>query len=417
MKGGAMPRESLIAGLDIGTTKICAVLAEVERDYSTPRIVGVGVRPSHGGLRRGVVVNIEQTVQSIRGAVEDAELMAGEKFPPVYVGIAGEHIRGVNSKGVIAVGRGGRQGGEIKREDVERVLYAAQAVSMPADREIIHVLPQEFIVDDQMGIKDPTGIMAVRLEAKVHIVTASAIFLQNIRESVRRAGLEVKEFVLEPLASSYSVLSEDEKDLGVGLLDVGGGTTDIALFFGGSLRHTAVVGLGGNNVTRDLAIGLRTPLEAAERIKVEHGVALMRLAQDERVVSVPGVGSRGGREVPQSELAEIIEPRMEEIFLLARSEIDEYMDMLTTGIVLTGGGAMLDGAVELAGEVFELPVQLGVPKGVQGLAEGISSPAYATSVGLVLYGMERSAQEDLSGGEKGPLGRLWEKVKQWWREF
>lgn len=417
MKGGAMPRESLIAGLDIGTTKICAVLAEVERDYSTPRIVGVGVRPSHGGLRRGVVVNIEQTVQSIRGAVEDAELMAGEKFPPVYVGIAGEHIRGVNSKGVIAVGRGGRQGGEIKREDVERVLYAAQAVSMPADREIIHVLPQEFIVDDQMGIKDPTGIMAVRLEAKVHIVTASAIFLQNIRESVRRAGLEVKEFVLEPLASSYSVLSEDEKDLGVGLLDVGGGTTDIALFFGGSLRHTAVVGLGGNNVTRDLAIGLRTPLEAAERIKVEHGVALMRLAQDERVVSVPGVGSRGGREVPQRELAEIIEPRMEEIFLLARSEIDEYMDMLTTGIVLTGGGAMLDGAVELAGEVFELPVQLGVPKGVQGLAEGISSPAYATSVGLVLYGMERSAQEDLSGGEKGPLGRLWEKIKEWWREF
>ena len=417
MKGGAMPRESLIAGLDIGTTKICAVLAEVERDYSTPRIVGVGVRPSHGGLRRGVVVNIEQTVQSIRGAVEDAELMAGEKFPPVYVGIAGEHIRGMNSKGVIAVGRGGRQGGEIKREDVERVLRAAQAVSMPADREIIHVLPQEFIVDDQMGIRDPTGIMAVRLEAKVHIVTASAIFLQNIRESVRRAGLEVKEFVLEPLASSYSVLSEDEKDLGVGLLDVGGGTTDIALFFGGSLRHTAVVGLGGNNVTRDLAIGLRTPLEAAERIKVEHGVALMRLAQDERVVSVPGVGSRGGREVPQRELAEIIEPRMEEIFLLARSEIDEYMDMLTTGIVLTGGGAMLDGAVELAGEVFELPVQLGVPKGVQGLAEGISSPAYATSVGLVLYGMERSAQENLSGGEKGPLGRLWEKIKEWWREF
>ncbi|HDH99973.1 MAG TPA: cell division protein FtsA, partial [Firmicutes bacterium] len=406
-----------IAGLDIGTTKICAVLAEVERDYSTPRIVGVGVRPSHGGLRRGVVVNIEQTVQSIRGAVEDAELMAGEKFPPVYVGIAGEHIRGMNSKGVIAVGRGGRQGGEIKREDVERVLRAAQAVSMPADREIIHVLPQEFIVDDQMGIRDPTGIMAVRLEAKVHIVTASAIFLQNIRESVRRAGLEVKEFVLEPLASSYSVLSEDEKDLGVGLLDVGGGTTDIALFFGGSLRHTAVVGLGGNNVTRDLAIGLRTPLEAAERIKVEHGVALMRLAQDERVVSVPGVGSRGEREVPQSKLAEIIEPRMEEIFLLARSEIDEYMDMLTTGIVLTGGGAMLDGAVELAGEVFELPVQLGVPKGVQGLAEGISSPAYATSVGLVLYGMERSAQENLSGGEKGPLGRLWEKIKEWWREF
>lgn len=417
MKGGAMPRESLIAGLDIGTTKICAVLAEVERDYSTPRIVGVGVRPSHGGLRRGVVVNIEQTVQSIRGAVEDAELMAGEKFPPVYVGIAGEHIRGVNSKGVIAVGRGGRQGGEIKREDVERVLCAAQAVSMPADREVIHVLPQEFIVDDQMGIRDPTGIMAVRLEAKVHIVTASAIFLQNIRESVRRAGLEVKEFVLEPLASSYSVLSEDEKDLGVGLLDVGGGTTDIALFFGGSLRHTAVVGLGGNNVTRDLAIGLRTPLEAAERIKVEHGVALMRLAQDEHGVSVPGVGSRGGREVPQRELAEIIEPRMEEIFLLARSEIDEYMDMLTTGIVLTGGGAMLDGAVELAGEVFELPVQLGVPKGVQGLTEGISSPAYATSVGLVLYGMERSAQEDLSGGEKGPLGRLWKKIKEWWREF
>ncbi|HIE04936.1 MAG TPA: cell division protein FtsA [Candidatus Latescibacteria bacterium] len=413
-----MPRESLIAGLDIGTTKICAVLAEVGRDYSTPRIVGVGVRPSHGGLRKGVVVNIEQTVQSIRGAVQDAELMAGEKFPPAYVGIAGEHIRGANSKGVIAVGRGGRQGGEIKREDVDRVLYAAQAVSMPADREIIHVLPQEFIVDDQMGIRDPTGIVGVRLEARVHIVTASAIFLQNIRESVRRAGLEVEEFVLEPLASSYSVLSEDERDLGVGLLDVGGGTTDIALFFGGSLRHTAVVGLGGNNVTRDLAIGLRTPLEAAEKIKIEHGVASTRLAQEEHVVSVPGVGSRGGREVPQSELAEIIEPRMEEIFLLARSEIEssEYMDMLTTGIVLTGGGAMLDGAVELAGEVFELPVQLGVPKGVQGLTEGISSPAYATSVGLVLYGIERSA-EVLPGREKGPLGRLWDKVKQWWREF
>jgi len=417
-----MPRGGeLIAGLDIGTTKICAILAEVEEEAQMPRVVGVGVRPSHGGLRRGVVVNIEQTVQSIKGAVQDAELMAGEKISSAYVGIAGEHIRGVNSQGVIAVGRGERQGGEIKKEDVDRVLYAARAVSIPMDREILHVLPQEFIVDDQMGIKDPIGIVGVRLEARVHIVTASATFVQNIQESVRRAGLEVREFVLEPLASSYAVLSDDEKDLGVGLLDVGGGTTDIAIFSGGSLRHTTVIGLGGSNVTRDLAIGLRTPLDAAERIKVEHGVALVKLAEEDHMVSVPGVGSRPAREVPQRELAEIIEPRMEEIFLLARSEIErtEYADMLTTGIVLTGGGAMLEGAVELAKEVFGLPVQLGVPKGVQGLTEQISDPAYATSVGLILYGKERLYQEGIPTGEKkkGPFRRFWDRVRRWMEEF
>jgi len=272
-----------------------------------------------------------------------------------------------------------------------------------------------------MGIRDPVGIVGVRLEARVHIVTAAATFVQNIRESVRRAGLEVREFVLEPLASSYAVLSEDEKDLGVGLLDVGGGTTDIAIFLGGSLRHTTVIGLGGNNVTRDLAIGLRTPLEAAEQIKVEHGVALVKRAREDHMVHVPGVGSRPGRKVPQRELAEIIEPRMEEIFLLARSEIErtEYADMLTTGIVLTGGGAMLDGAVELAGEVFGLPVQLGVPRGVQGLTDQISDPAFATSVGLVLYGKERLGQEGIPTGEGrgGPFRRFWDRAKRWMQEF
>ncbi len=408
-----MPSPELITGLDIGTTKIGVIIAEVEDD-SQPKVIGVGTAPSEG-LRKGVVVNVEKTVRSIENAVTQAEQMAGVKIDQVYVGIAGDHIRSYNGRGVVAVAG---PDNEITEDDVRRVIDAAKAVVMPIDREIIHIIPQEFIVDDQRGIKDPLGMSGVRLETEVHIVTGAITSAQNICRSVERAGLNVRDLVLEPLASSYSVLSEDEKELGVVVMDMGGGTTDIAMFFEGCIRHTAVVALGGGNVTNDIALCLRTPVDQAEMIKIKYGCALPSLLENqERTIEIPGVGGRPPRKVAQELLVDIIHPRMEEIFRLAAGEIrkSEFANLMTAGVVITGGAALIKGAVELAEEVFDMPVKLGIPKGFSGLIDLAKSPIHATGVGLILYALANRYELEgmLSEGEVGLFERIWERMKSW----
>jgi cell division protein FtsA len=408
-----MPSPEIITGLDIGTTKIGVIIAEVEND-SQPKVIGVGTAPSDG-LRKGVVVNLEKTVRSIETALDHAEQMAGIKIDQVYVGIAGDHIRSYNGRGVVAVAG---PDNEITEDDVRRAIDAAKAVVMPIDREIIHIIPQEFIVDDQRGIKDPLGMSGVRLETEVHIVTGAITSAQNICRSVERAGLDVKDLVLEPLASSYSVLSEDEKELGVVVMDMGGGTTDIAMFFEGCIRHTAVVALGGGNVTHDIALCLRTPIDQAETIKVKHGCALPTLIENpDETIEIPGVGGRPPRKVAQDLLVDIIHPRMEEIFRLSGGEIrkSEFANLMTAGIVLTGGGALIKGAVELAEEVFDMPVKLGIPKGFSGLIDLAKSPIHATGVGLIMYAISHRYELEgiLSEGEVGLFDRIWERMKNW----
>ena len=408
-----MPSPELITGLDIGTTKIGVIIAEVEDD-SQPKVIGVGTAPSDG-LRKGVVVNLEKTVRSIENAIDQAEQMAGAKIDQVYVGIAGDHIRSYNGRGVVAVA--GPEN-EITEDDVRRVIDAAKAVVMPIDREIIHIIPQEFIVDDQRGIKDPLGMSGVRLETEVHIVTGAITSAQNICRSVERAGLNVKDLVLEPLASSYSVLSEDEKELGVIVMDMGGGTTDIAMFFEGCIRHTAVVALGGGNVTNDIALCLRTPIEQAELIKIKHGCALPSLIQDQdKTIEIAGVGGRPPRKVAQELLVDIIHPRMEEMFRLAAGEIrkSEFSNLMTAGVVITGGAALIKGAVELAEEVFDMPVKLGIPKGFSGLIDLAKSPIHATGVGLILYAIANRYELEglLSEGEIGLFEKIWDRMKSW----
>jgi cell division protein FtsA len=408
-----MGRENMVVGLDIGTTKIAALVAELNQNDNF-KIVGFGTHPSEG-LRKGVVVNLEKTVSSIMGAVQDAELMVGQKIESVYAGIAGDHIKGISSRGVIAV-KGSES--EISAADVDRVIDAARAVAIPLDREIIHVLPQEFIVDDQSGIKDPIGMSGVRLEADVHIVTGAIISAQNIYKSIRRAGLEVKDIVLEPLASSYALLSPQEEELGVLLIDLGGGTTDIALFYDGSLRHSAVIGLGGKNITNDIAIGLRTPVDQAEELKKNFGCVLTRLVDPNEMIQVPGVGGRKAKEISRSVLATIIEPRVEEIFSLVLKEIrrTEFADCLSAGIVLTGGGSLMEGMVELAEQVFDMPTKLGCPTGIEGLSEIISNPMHSTGVGLVLWGF-RKPNEKRNGKEKNLVKRTVYKMKNWLAEY
>ncbi|MCK4771440.1 MAG: cell division protein FtsA [Candidatus Latescibacteria bacterium] len=411
-----MAATNLIAGLDIGTTKIVAIIAEPDEGGSL-RILGVGKSPSLG-LRRGVVVNLEKTIRSIQDALDTAERLAGVEIGSIYAGIAGDHIRSINSRGVIAVSR---RGNEITQPDVDRVIEAAKAIALPMDREIIHVIPQEFIVDDQSGIRDPVGMAGVRLEGEIHIITGAVTSAQNIYKSVQRAGVEVHDRVLQPLATSYAVLSEDEKELGVAVLDLGGGTADLAVFYDGSIRHTAVIGLGGENVTNDVAIGLRTPRDEAERIKIEHGIALQSMVEKDEIIEVPGVGGRPHREVSRDVLAAIIEPRMEEIFALALREIQrsEYVDLLTTGLVLTGGGAMLEGACELAEQVFDLPVKIGIPGGIAGLSEEVATPIYATAVGLLRY----AVQEGLGRGRRflstggGLFDSILARMRRWMDEF
>ncbi|MBI4551011.1 MAG: cell division protein FtsA [Candidatus Latescibacteria bacterium] len=406
--------EDIIAGLDIGTTKIAALIGE--REDSDLKILGVGTHPSEG-LRRGVVVDIEKTVESIKRAVEDAERMAGIEIDAVYVGIAGDHIHSVNSRGVIAVARGDRG---ITQKDIDRALDAAKALQIPMDRQLIHVLPQEFIVDDQRGIRNPSGLFGVRLEVLVHIVTGAITSAQNLYKCIRRAGLEVKDLVLEPLASSYAVLSKDEKELGVALLDMGGGTTDLAVFYEGSIRHTAVIGLGGRNITNDIAIGLRTPLDQAEAIKRKHCVALSSLIKEDELIDVPGVGGRPSRRVSKEQLGAIVEPRMEETFTFARREIKKsgYDDLLGTGVVITGGGALMPGTVELAEHVFGMPVKLGVPQGFGGIVDPAKSPMHATGIGLILYAIHNPEKKEwLNGSETGVFDRIMDRMRKWFDDI
>ncbi|MBI4125120.1 MAG: cell division protein FtsA [Deltaproteobacteria bacterium] len=382
-----MGKNNWVVGLDIGTTKVSAIVGEPTE--SGVDIVGIGTHPSRG-LRKGVVVNIEATVSSIKRAVEEAELMAGGEITQVYTGIAGSHIKGINSHGIVAI-----KEKEVKPADVDRVIDAAQAIAIPLDRELIHVIPQEFVVDDQDGVKDPVGMSGVRLEAKVHIVTGAVTSAQNIIKCCNRGGLNVCDILLQQLASAESTLSQDERELGVAVVDTGGGTTDLAIFSRGALIHTAVLSLGGNHITNDVAVGLRTPAHEAERIKQKYGCALVSLVSKDETIEVPSVGGRNPRIVSRQILAEIIEPRLEEIFSLVRQEIVRAgcEDLVAAGVVLTGGTAILEGAPELAEQVFHLPVRRGFPQGVGGLVDVVKSPMYATGVGLVQMGLKARGQE------------------------
>jgi len=407
-------KEDLITGLDLGTTKISAIIAEVN-EKSEINVVGVGTTPSYG-LRRGVVVNLDKTVQGIRQAVGEAELMAGVKVNNVVVGIAGDHIKSFNSRGVIAVSRT-EEG--ISNEDIKRVIEQAKAVTIPMDRKIIHVLPQDYTVDDQTGIKEPVGMAGVRLEAEVHVVTAAITAIQNIVKSIERANLAIRNIVLQPYASSFAVLDEEEKELGVCLLDVGGGTTDFSIFFEGSIRHTSVVGLGGVNITNDIAIGLRTPRAQAEEIKKRYGAALSSLVDTNETMEVPGVGGRKKREVSRQILASIIEPRIEEVFSLVEREIKRsgFDDRLTAGIVLTGGTAKMEGIEQLAERIFDLPVKVGIPKCIVGLTDAVSDPVHAAGIGLILYGYKHRDEEGFFERKAGLLDRFIRRIVNWFKSI
>jgi cell division protein FtsA len=405
-------QSNIVVGLDIGTTKICVIVGEVTENGID--IIGIGTHPSKG-LRKGVVVNIDSTVASIQKALEEAELMAGCQITKVFAGIAGGHIKGFNSHGVIAI-----KDGEVTPQDVRRVIDAAKAVAIPMDREVIHVIPQEFIVDDQDGIMDPIGMSGVRLEAKVHIVTGAVTSAQNIIRSANRAGLDVVDIALQQLASSEATLAPDEKELGVALVDIGGGTTDIAVFHGGSLKHTAVLAVGGNHITSDIAVGLRTPMVEAEKIKRKYGCALTSKIQKDETIEVPSVGGRKPRVLSRQILGEIIEPRVQEIFELVQSEIAEagYDSLLTSGIVLTGGAVMMDGMTELAEQIFNLPVRRGIPRGIGGLVDVVSSPMYATGVGLVIYGSRHQGSEGrFRVGERNVFSKVVKVFRKWVEEF
>src|SRR6202044_2854942 len=384
-----MPKRSdrnLLVGLDIGTSKVVAIVGEIKADGAL-EIIGIGSHPSRG-LKKGVVVNIESTVQSIQRAVEEAELMAGCEIHSVFAGIAGSHVRSLNSHGVVAI-----RDREATHGDVEHVIDAAKAVAIPADQGILHVLPQEFIIDGQEGIRDPIGMSGVRLEAKVHIVTGADSAAQNIIKCVQRCGLVVEDVVLEQLASSYAVLTEDEKELGVCLVDVGGGTTDIAVFGNGAIRHTAVIPIAGDQVTNDIAVSMRTPTQYAEDIKIRYACALSQLANPDESIEVPSVGDRPARRLARQTLAEIVEPRYEELFGLIREELRRsgFEEVIAAGIVLTGGSARMEGAIELAEEIFHVPVRLGLPGQVKGLSDVVRNPIYSTGVGLLLYARENTA--------------------------
>ena len=375
----------LIVGLDIGTSKVVCIVAERNLD-GVVDIIGIGMHPTRG-LKKGVVVNIESTVQSIQRAVEEAELMAGCQIRSVYVGIAGSHIRSMNSHGIVAI-----RDREVLQPDIDRVIDAAQAVAIPADQKILHILPQEFLIDEQEGVKEPLGMSGVRLEAKVHLVTCAVNAVQNIEKCVKRCGLEGENVILEQLASGYSVLTEDEKDLGVCLCDIGGGTTDIAVFTDGAIRHTAVIPIAGDQVTNDIAMALRTPTPNAEDIKIKYGCALTSLAGENETIKVASVGGRQDRDLSRQSLADVIEPRYDELFTLIQAELQRsgFEDLVAAGIVLTGGTSKMEGVVELAEEIFHMPVSIGKPTGVEGLSDIIRNPIHSTGVGLLLYGAEQS---------------------------
>ncbi len=402
-------RDDLIIGLDIGTTKICAVVAE--RTENGVEIIGIGTHPSHG-LRKGVVVDIDSTVRSIKHAIEEAEMMADCEITSVYAGIAGGHIRGFNSHGVVAV-----KDGEVRDHDIKRVIDAAKAVAIPMDREVIHVIPQEFIIDDQDEIREPLGMHGVRLEAHIHIVTAAVTSAQNIVKCANQAGLNVCDIVLEPLASAQAVLGADERDLGVCMIDIGGGTTDIVVFAEGSIKTTAVLALGGYHLSNDIAVGLRTPFDEAERIKKKFGMASARYLSSDDVLTVPSVGGRKPREISRKILCEIIEPRAEEILSLARREIVKagLDESIPSGVVLTGGASALEGIDELAEEIFEGPVRLGMPTNVGGLQDVVRSPMYATGVGLVQFGFGQRPESAsrFRIRDDSIFGRVKQRMRDW----
>ena len=401
--------KKLIVGLDIGTSKVVAIVCEITDDGEV-EVIGLGSHPSKG-LKKGVVVNIESTVNSIQRAVEEAELMAGCQIHSVYAGIAGSHIKSLNSHGIVAI-----KDKEVTQGDVARVIDAARAVAIPADQRILHVIPQEFVIDNQDGIKEPVGMSGVRLEAKVHMVTGAVSAAQNIIKCVKRCGLEVDDIILEQLASSYSVLTEDEKELGACLVDIGGGTTDIAVFTHGAIRHTAVIPIAGDQVTSDIAVALRTPTQHAEDIKVRYGCALTQVARPDESIEVPSVGDRPPRRLARQTLAEVIEPRYEELFNLVQAELRRsgLEDMIAAGIVLTGGSAKMEGVVDLAEEVFHIPVRLGSPQHVTGLVDVIRNPIYATGVGLLLYGFKHQDQRGQELNTVDPEGKgIWVRMKEW----
>lgn len=404
-------KDNMIVGLDIGTTKICSIVGSVEEDGID--VVAVGVHPSRG-LRKGVVINIESTVESIQKAVKEAEMMCGAPISSVYTGIAGGHIRGINSHGIVAL-----KDHEVRPSDVDRVLDAAQAVAIPLDREVIHVIPQEFVIDEQDGIRDPIGMSGVRLESKVHIVTAAVTSAQNIVKCCNRAGLNVNDIILEQLAAAESALSQEEKELGVVLVDIGGGTTDIAVFSGGSLVHTSILSIGGNHITNDLAVGLRTPAIEAEKIKQKYGCSLTSMVQRDETIEVPSVGGRADRILSRQIVAEIIEPRVEELFTLIKQEVSKsgYEDLIASGLVLTGGSVLMEGVVEVAEQVFNLPVRRGVPRGIGGLVEVVQSPLYATGVGLVLYGYRHQENRAFRSRDGNVYYKVKERMKEWLEEI
>jgi len=400
--------ENLIVGLDIGTSKVLAIVGEVNAAGGV-EIVGVGHHPSRG-MKKGVVVNIESTVQSIQRAVEEAELMAGCQIQSVFAGIAGSHIRSINSHGTVAI-----KEKEVGPGDVDRVIESARALAIPADQKVLHVLPQEFIIDGQEGIREPIGMSGVRLEAKVHIVTGAVSAAQNIVKCVRRCGLEVDDIILEQLASSVAVLTEDEKELGVCMVDIGGGTTDISVFTEGAIRHTAVIPIAGDQVTNDIAVALRTPTAHAEEIKKKYGCALTQLATSDESIEVPSVGDRPPRQLARQTLAEVIEPRIEELYGLILAELRRsgFEDVIGSGVVLTGGSSKMEGMIDLAEEVFHMPVRLGIPQGVGGLSGVVHNPIFATGVGLVQYGAKARGSgrygfvpQGNTVGIKGVLGKM-----------
>lgn len=402
--------KNLIVGLDIGTSKVVAIVGEVTPTGEI-EIIGLGSSRSRG-LKKGVVVNIESTVHTIQRAIEEAELMAGCEIHSVFAGIAGSHIRSLNSHGIVAI-----RDSEVSVSDVDRVIDAARAVAIPADQKILHILPQEFLIDNQEGIKEPIGMSGVRLEAKVHMVTGSVSSAQNIVKCVRRCGLDVDDIILEQLASSYAVLTDDEKDLGVCLADIGGGTTDIAVFTDGSIHHTSVIPIAGDQVTNDIAVALRTPTQHAEDIKVQYACALTQLANSSETIEVPSVGDRAARKLARQTLAEVVEPRYEELFTLVQAELRRsgYEDMIAAGVVLTGGSSKMEGVVELAEEIFHMPVRIGMPQFVSGLSDVVKNPIYSTGVGLLIFGQRQMADAVPGVHMDGNTKNIWGRMKAWFQ--
>lgn len=402
--------KNLIVGLDIGTSKIVAIVAELQPE-GTLKVIGLGQNVSRG-LKKGVVVNIESTMQSIQRALEEAELMADCKINNVYTGIAGSHIKSLNSHGMVKI-----KDAEVSQMDVDRVVETARAIALPADQQILHILTQEFIIDGQEDVREPLAMSGMKLEVKVHIVTGAVAAAQNIVKCIKRCGIEVSDLVLQPLASSLAVLTEDEKELGVCLVDIGGGTTDIAVFKQGAIRHTAVVPVAGDQMTNDVAVAFRTPTQSAEDIKIKHGCALRQLADPREIVEVPGVDGRDPRQLSVQTLAEVLEPRVVELYEMVLSELRRsgMEDMIASGIVITGGSAMMRGMVELGEEVFHMPVRLGMPRYVGGLSEVVSNPRYATAVGLVLMGKQQLERHLNGQMQSSAFGRILERMKSWFQ--